>query len=413
MSYQCVQVQREWQSGNGRSGLTADLHSLRASVSRKPKVLCVFGTRPEVIKLAPIIRELRRRKHEFSTVTVASGQHTDLLSPLLRLFRIRPHFSLDVMQNAQTPNDVCSRVLAKFNPIVQAERPDLIIVEGDTTTALAAALTGFHNKIPVGHVEAGLRSGDAYSPFPEEMNRRLVSQVTTYHFAATAGNRKALLSEGVSDESIFVTGNPVVDSLHYILEQSKPSVKIERLLKRVGDRKLIVLTTHRRESFGGTMKRNLQDIRRFVDEHEDVALVFAVHPNPNVKDAARAELDNHPRILLIQPLDYADFVQLLRRAWLLLSDSGGIQEEAPSLGKPLFVLRNNTERPEAVESGVAFLIGDTPGRLSAMLQKAYADRDWIQGIKNIQNPFGDGNSGKRIVEIVGRQLCRSNGVAAC
>jgi UDP-N-acetylglucosamine 2-epimerase (non-hydrolysing) len=387
--------------------------STRHASGSKPKVLCVFGTRPEVIKLAPVIQELRDRKDEFQAVVVDSGQHTDLLTPLLRLFRIRPNFSLEVMQAAQTPNDVCSRVLAKLNPIIQSERPDLILVQGDTTTAMAAALTGFHNKIPVGHVEAGLRSGDPASPFPEEMNRRLVSQLSTYHFAATQGNRKTLLQEGIADESIFVTGNPVVDSLHYMLGQTKPSARIQKLLKKIGVRKLMVLTTHRRESFGGTMRRNLQDIRRFVDAHEDVALVFAVHPNPNVKDAARAELDNHPRILLIQPLDYADFIQLIRRAWLLLSDSGGIQEEAPSLGKPLFVLRNNTERPEAIESGVAFLIGDTPGRLTSMLRRAYEDGDWLQKIKNTQNPFGDGNSGKRIVDVIQRQLCRSNGVAAC
>ena len=385
----------------------------RSSPSHKSKILCVFGTRPEVIKLAPVIRAAQQNAREMKMLTVASGQHTDLLRPLLRLFRIRPDFSLQVMQARQTPNDVLARVLAKFSPIVETQKPDLILVQGDTTTALAAALTGFHHRIPIGHVEAGLRSGDPLSPFPEEMNRRLITQVATYHFAATSGNRDALLREGVPEQNIFVTGNPVVDSLHYILEKSKPSARVQRLLKRVAGRKLLLLTTHRRESFGGTMRRNLRDIRTFVEAHEDVALVFAVHPNPNVTAAARTELDHHPRMLLIKPLDYADFVQVLRQAWLLLSDSGGIQEEAPSLGKPLLVLRNNTERPEAIASGVALLVGDRPGRLAGMMQEAYANAAWFRNAKDAQNPFGDGQAGKRIVDLVRRELGRNRGAVLC
>jgi len=384
----------------------------RNASSQKFKILFVFGTRPEVIKLAPVIRAAQNYR-EIKVLTVASGQHTDLLRPLLRLFRLRPNFNLDVMQARQTPNDVLARVLAKFGPLVEAQKPDLILVQGDTTTALAAALTGFHHKIPVGHVEAGLRSGDPLSPFPEEMNRRLITQVATYHFAATEGNRKALLQEGVPERNIHVTGNPVVDSLHYILESSKPSARVRRLLQQVDGEKLLLLTTHRRESFGRTMRQNLRDIRAFVESHEDTALVFAVHPNPNVTDAARAELDQHPRIHLIKPLDYADFIQLLRHAWLLLSDSGGIQEEAPSLGKPLLVLRNNTERPEAIESGIAFLVGDRPGRLAGLMQQAYANADWFQNAKNVQNPFGDGKSGKRIVDLVRRELGQIRGAVVC
>ena len=373
----------------------------------RPKVVCVFGTRPEVIKLAPVIQELQFHQ-QIRTLTVNSGQHTGLLDPLLTLFHIRPDFNLQVMQQGQSPGEVCSRVMAGLGPIIEAEHPDLIVVQGDTTTAVAAALVGFYQKVAVAHVEAGLRSGDPDSPFPEEMNRRLISQLSTYHFAATAGNRHALLQEGVSSENIFVTGNPVVDSLAYIFKNSAPSESVRSLLARVAGKKLIVLTTHRRESFGRTMRQNLAEIRQFVESHEDVALVFPVHPNPNVAAAARAELDHGGRVLLIEPLDYANFVQLLRSAWLLLSDSGGIQEEAPTLGKMVFVLRNNTERPEAIESGVAQLVGNQPGRLTAMLQRAYSDGGWLEQAKLAQNPFGDGTAGKQIVEVLCRVLAKAS-----
>lgn len=368
-------------------------------------VLAVFGTRPEVIKLVPVLRALREYAPTLRVLTVGTGQHTDLLYPFLDLFGIKLDFDLRVMRPDQTPAEVCSRVLAGLDPILSEQRPDLILVQGDTTTALAGSLAGFYHRIPVGHVEAGLRSGDPKSPFPEEMNRRLISRVTTYHFAATEGNRQTLLDEGVPDDRIFVTGNPVVDALHEMCARTEPSATLRPILAATNGQRVIVLTTHRRESFGPVMRQHLRDLRRFVELHAEVSLVFAVHPNPNVGAAADAELQNSARIHLIAPLDYADFIQLMQRAWLLVSDSGGIQEEAPTLKKPLLVLRENTERHEAVEAGVAVLVGNAPGRLSALLEKAYSKTTWHEHVEKAVNPFGDGKAGKRIAEAIYRELC--------
>jgi UDP-N-acetylglucosamine 2-epimerase (non-hydrolysing) len=384
--------------------------SLRQPTARRPRVLCVFGTRPEVIKLAPVLRALQTRA-DLETFVVSSGQHTSLLYPFLDLFGIQVDEDLQVMQPDQTPNQVCARVMAGLEPVVQREKPALILVQGDTTTALAGALTGFHHRIPVGHVEAGLRSGNPLSPFPEEMNRRLVSQVATYHFAATAGNRASLLAEGVPEASIFVTGNPVVDSLQFILKNAQPSPRAAELLQLAAGKKLIVLTTHRRESFGRVMRQHLRTLRDFVRQHDDVAAVFAVHPNPNVRAAAEAELGGQDRIHLVEPLNYPDFVHLLQHAWLLVSDSGGIQEEAPTLRKPLLVLRSNTERPEAVASGVAILVGDEkqaqPERLRELLDAALTDQAWAERVRTAVNPFGDGASGETIAGILHRELVGS------
>ena len=364
------------------------------------RFLTLFGTRPEIIKLAPVIHQLEADGRRFRTVNVTSAQHTDLLYPFIRLFNIRIDHDLQVMKPGQTPNQVCAAVLAALEPILEEHRPDMLLVQGDTTTALAGALAGFHRRIPVGHVEAGLRSGNPLSPFPEEMNRRLVTQVAAYHFAATPRNRATLLREGVPAERVFLTGNPVVDSLHQILRRPNLSPAVERLVQSTHGLKRVVLTTHRRESFGETMSGNLQVLRDFVERHDDVVLVFPVHPNPSVRGVASAILSGHDRIRLLDPLDYFDFIGLLSRAWLIVSDSGGVQEEAPSLGKPLLVLRENTERPEAMESGVARLVGGEPERLRALLDEVYHDGRWANRVQGIENPFGRGDSGRRIVEVI-------------
>src|SRR3989442_8993555 len=319
--------------------------------TREKKVLTVFGTRHEVIKLAPVIEQLEVQRDAFRTVNVTSAQHTDLLYPFIHLFGIRVDHDLRTMVPNQTPSQVCARVLAGLDTLLSDERPDLILVQGDTTTAMAGALAGFHRRIPIGHVEAGLRSGNAYSPYPEEMNRRLITRLATYHFAATRRNRATLLAEGVPENTVFVTGNPVVDSLHAILERTEVSPVVARLLEATSGLKRIVLTTHRRESFGDVMAGNLGALRSFVASHPDVALLFPVHPNPDVVGPATTILSGHPRIHLIPPLGYEDFIVLLSRAWLVVSDSGGVQEEAPTLGKPVLILRENTERPEATEAG--------------------------------------------------------------
>jgi UDP-N-acetylglucosamine 2-epimerase (non-hydrolysing) len=371
------------------------------------KVLTLFGTRPEVIKLAPVIRQLESAPATFKVVNVTSSQHTELLYPFIDQFGIRVDHDLRVMEPSQTLNQVCSRVITALDGILSSEQPDLILVQGDTTTAMSGALAGFHRRTPVGHVEAGLRSGNTYSPYPEEMNRRLISRLATVHFCATRRNRDVLLSEGVNPENCFVTGNTVVDALMTILQETSISPSVEGLLAASEGRKRVVLTTHRRESFGQIMSGNLAVLRRFVEDHDDIALIFPIHPNPCVQGPSRELLSGHPRIHLIQPLGYKDFVHLLTHAWLIVSDSGGVQEEAPSLGKPLLVLRENTERPEAVECGIARLVGGRPERLAEFLEDVYNDQAWVDQAKRIANPFGQGDSGNQIAEIIMKLLSRS------
>ena len=362
------------------------------------KILILFGTRPEAIKLAPVIHELSRKS--FQTIVVSSSQHSEILKPFLKLLEISVDFDLRVMKKNQTPNEVCSKVLAKLDKVLETEKPDLILVQGDTTTALAGALAGFNRKIPVGHVEAGLRSGSVNSPFPEEMNRRLVSKIASFHFAATEKNRRSLLTEHIAGEKIFVTGNPVVDALRSILTNLKPSRKIQQLIEETEGKKRILLTTHRRESFGDAMGGNLKVLRDFVNERNDTCLIFPVHPNPKVREITKEILADLDCVHLLEPLGYVDFVTLMKNAWLIVSDSGGVQEEAPSLGKPLFILRENTERSEVITAGVAKLVGGNPHRLKLMLEENYAVETWIKSVGEVENPFGDGNSAKRIVKIL-------------
>jgi UDP-N-acetylglucosamine 2-epimerase (non-hydrolysing) len=364
------------------------------------KVLVLFGTRPEVIKLAPVIRALGRRRHALRTVLVASGQHRELLQPMVRHFGLAVRHDLSVMTRGQTPSRVCARVLELMDPLLARERPDLLLVQGDTTTAMAGALAAFHRGVPVGHVEAGLRTGDPASPFPEEMNRTVISQLASHHFAPTAANVRNLRREGVPASSIHRTGNPVVDAIHDLERRRTASPALRALLLRTRATRRLVLTTHRRESFGPRMSRNLEILRGFVERHDDLALIFPVHPNPEVVRPTRRILGGHPRIHLVGPLVYPDFIGLLSRAWAIVSDSGGVQEEAPTLGKPLLVLRGNTERPESIRAGVARLVGPDPERLARMLEALRGPRSWARGVSRRANPFGDGRSGERIARLV-------------
>jgi len=365
---------------------------------RGPVVLSLFGTRPEAIKFAPVIHELERQ--EVSTVNVTSAQHRDLLYPLISYFDLRIDHDLEVMRPGQSLNGVSARVTEALDPILNEKSPDMVLVQGDTTTAMAGALAAWNRGIAVGHIEAGLRSGNRHSPFPEEMNRRLISQVASLHFAATASNRDALLAEGVDSDSVVVTGNPVIDALELTLARGRVSSRVNELIDAVGDRRLLVLTTHRRESFGEAMGANLDAVRAFVDAHEDAALIFPVHPNPAVLAVAEEKLAGHPRIHLVEPLQYEDFLQVLSRAWLLVSDSGGLQEEAPTLGKPLLILRENTERPEAVECGAARLIGGSAECLASELESLWQDDQWAGEVAAMANPFGDGCAARRIVDAI-------------
>lgn len=380
---------------------TLDHFPIKRRKSKHIKILVLFGTRPEVIKLSPIIQRLRHDKENFQTVVVSSGQHTDLIKPFVRLFKVRINRDLQVMTETQTPNEVCSRILTAFDAILRTEKPDIVIVQGDTTTALAGAITAFHRQIAVGHVEAGLRSGSLASPFPEEMNRRLISQLATFHFAATKFNRETLINEGVNARQIFVTGNPVVDALQFVLQKRDRSRKISKILQATDGLRRILLTTHRRESFGLQMQENLFALRQFIERHPDTALIFPVHPNPAVKKAVDLVFTlQSRRILLLEPLAYTDFILLMANSWLVVSDSGGIQEEAASVGKPLLILRGNTERPEAIASGVAKLVGGCSRRFAGLLEENYVNQSWISSIKSVNNPFGDGHAAEKIVRIL-------------
>ncbi len=365
----------------------------------KMKILILFGTRPEIIKLAPVISELKKRRG-FETCVVSSGQHASLLKPFLKIFDIKADYELKVMSKDQTPNTVASKVIGKFDKILLDEKPDVVLVQGDTTTAFAGAFAAFNQHITVGHIEAGLRSGNLQSPFPEEMNRRLITRLATLHFAATEKNRLNLLKESVSPAKIFVTGNPVVDSLNFIGKTAVPSEKILKLIEQTTGLKRILLTTHRRESFGNKMSGNLLQLKQFVAKQTDTCLIFPVHPNPNVRQITEEILADQDRIFLIEPTDYIDFIALMKKAWLIISDSGGVQEEAPSLGKPLLILRENTERPEAIDACVAKLVGGNRHSLRNMLTENYAVETWIKSVKRVQNPFGDGNAARRIVEAI-------------
>jgi UDP-N-acetylglucosamine 2-epimerase len=364
------------------------------------RVVCLFGTRPEIIKLAPVLRALAGRARALETLHVASSQHTDLLHPFARAFGIEIHEDLRVMEEGQTPSAVAQRVLGALDPILARTAPDLLLVQGDTTTAMAGALAAFLRGVPVGHVEAGLRTGNVASPFPEEMNRRLITRLAAIHFAPTAHNVATLRAEGVPETAIVRTGNPVVDALKDTLATHRMSADLEARLRDTHGTRLVVLTTHRRESFGAVMEGNLRVLRRFVEKHADVSLAFPVHPNPAVRGPATAVLGDAPRVHLLPPLGYPDFLHLLSRAWLLVSDSGGVQEEAPTLGRALLVLRENTERPEAIRAGVARLVGGDPARLEAELEALARDDAWIRGVREIPNPFGDGAAGERIASAV-------------
>ena len=362
------------------------------------KVLICFGTRPELIKFAPMIKALESRGVDL--VTVNTGQHTDLLQPLFELFDIRPRYNLDAMVAGQSLNALGSRLLGSLDPVLDAEKPDLVLVQGDTASAVMASLAAFNRKIPVGHLEAGLRSGNPLSPFPEEMNRRLVGQIAAYHFAATQRNVDTLLNGGVPAASIHSVGNTVVDALRHTIATTRASKAVELMQQWAAGKRLVLVTTHRRENFGETMSQHLRALREFIESRSDLCMVFPVHPNPNVRAAVAAELDQHPRIRLTDPMGYRDFVHLLSNAWLIVSDSGGIQEEATALGKPMIVLRENTERPEAVECGVARLVGESPERLRDMLATALVDDVWHASASRSRDVFGDGRTAQRICDVL-------------
>ncbi len=363
-----------------------------------PTIAVVAGTRPEGIKLAPVVHALRRRRG-IETLFVSTGQHREMLQQALAAFALRPDLDLDVMRSGQGLTDVTVATLTRLQPMLRELRPAWVVVQGDTTTAMAAALAAFYERIPVAHVEAGLRTNDRYSPFPEELNRRIVDQLSNALFAPTEHARGALLREGFPDARILVTGNTVVDAIHHLrasgATRGRWSGGLD--LEAIPGRMLLV-TSHRRESFGAGLAAICRALVRIADRHEDVTIVYPVHLNPNVDGPVRAALAGHPRIVLLPPVGYVDLAALLERAYLVLTDSGGIQEEAPSYGKPVLVLREVTERPEGVVAGVAAVVGTREDGIVAEASRLLADRAAYHRMATGGNPYGDGRAAERIAD---------------
>ncbi len=363
---------------------------------RKLKVMTVFGTRPEAIKMAPIVRELLRRPASIDSVVCVTAQHREMLDQVLQVFDIKPDHDLDLMRPNQSLHELTARVLLETSSVLQRERPDAILVQGDTTTAMATALAGFYERIPVGHVEAGLRTNDRYYPFPEEINRRLITAVGSLHFAPTQTSVEALHANGVPASEVFLTGNTVVDALHYITAGAGGT----DLPFLSPARRLVLVTAHRRESFGEPLRGVCRALRRLVAAVPDIEVVYPVHPNPNVSAVVHEELDGVERVNLIQPLDYFAFVQLLARSHIVLTDSGGIQEEAPALGKPVLVLRNETERPEGVAAGAARLVGPNEDAIFSNATAILGDAEMYARMSQSRSLYGDGTAARQIVDIL-------------
>ena len=364
-----------------------------------------MGTRPEAIKMAPIIKEIERHPGSFNTVTCVTAQHRDMLDQVLNLFHITPQYDLNIMKADQDLFDVTIEIMKNFKQILYKEKPDILIVQGDTTTTFITSLAAFYQKVPIGHVEAGLRTHNKYSPFPEEMNRHLTTVLTDLHFCPTEGSKSNLIREGESEDKIFVTGNTVIDALFMTVKDDNdghsftlPECNIDF------DKRLILVTAHRRESFGEPFKNICHALREIADNNRDVEIIYPVHLNPNVQEPVYEILGNHSRIKLIEPLDYEPFVKLMNKAYMILTDSGGIQEEAPSLGKPVLVLREITERPEAVAAGTVKLVNTNKETIVAETQHLLGNKEAYDKMSRAINPYGDGKASERIVNILTNYL---------
>ena len=363
------------------------------------KVMTVFGTRPEAIKMAPVVLELQKHADRIQTIVAVTAQHRQMLDQVLDLFQITPDYDLDIMSQGQTLYDVTTKSLMGLKDVLAKEKPDLVLVHGDTTTTFAGALASYYQQVPVGHVEAGLRTGDIYSPFPEEMNRKLTGAIAAIHFAPTSTAKANLLKENVNPSHIYVTGNTVIDALmttvagDYDFGDDLKSVDFQ-------NHRVILLTTHRRENLGEPMRHIYKALRRIIEEIPDTEIVFPVHRNPLVRKVVEEELAGVDRIHLIDPMEYEPFANLMSLSSLVLTDSGGIQEEAPSLGKPVLVLRNTTERPEAVEAGTVRLIGTDKDVVYAETKRLLTDQAAYDAMSNAVNPYGDGKASQRIVQAI-------------
>lgn len=362
----------------------------------KIKVMTVFGTRPEGIKMAPIVKKMEETK-EIESIVCVTAQHREMLDQVLNIFNIEPDYDLNIFQPGQTLTKITTKALEGLEEVIIKERPDLLLVQGDTTTVFAGALAAFYQKVKIGHVEAGLRSGNIFSPYPEEANRKLTGIITDFHFAPTERNKKNLLREDYDEEKIFITGNTVIDALKLVVKDNY-IFHIEKLNNiDFENKRVILLTSHRRENLGKPMENIFSAVKETVEKYEDVEVVFPVHLNPKVREIANKVFNNHERVHLIEPLDYEPFTNLMAKSHLVVTDSGGLQEEAPSLGKPVLVVREETERPEGVEAGTAKLVGTERENIFKELDLILSNEEEYKKMANAVNPYGDGTAAEKIV----------------
>lgn len=376
------------------------------------KVLIVFGTRPEGIKMAPVVKALKKDIKNFITKVCVTAQHREMLDQVLNIFEIKPDYDLNIMKAGQDLYDISARVLVELRPVLKEFKPDVVLVHGDTTTSSMAALAAFYEQIRVGHVEAGLRTHNIYSPWPEEMNRQITGRITTYHFAPTELSKDNLLKENVNSDNIIVTGNTVIDALFMALNKIKDNMELENKLKKQivdfgysnfedvkeGNRKMLLITGHRRENFGEGFVNMCEAMKDIALKNPEFDLVYPVHLNPNVRKPVNEILGDISNIFLIEPLEYLPFIYLMEKSYLVLTDSGGIQEEAPSLGKPVLVMRDTTERPEAVEAGTVELVGTDKNLIIKKVNELIKDKSKYEKMSKAHNPYGDGNASIRILE---------------
>lgn len=365
----------------------------------KKKVMVVFGTRPEAIKMCPLVKELKTRA-ELDTVVCVTGQHREMLDQVLDAFSIVPDYDLSIMKANQTLFDVTVNIMNKMKEVLEEVKPDVVLVHGDTSTTFVTALACFYMQIPVGHVEAGLRTYNIYSPFPEEFNRQATGIVATFNFAPTVVSKENLLKEGKNPESIYVTGNTAIDALKTTVKDGYE----HELFKWLGNDRLIMLTAHRRENLGEPLRNMFRAIKRIVDEHEDIKVIYPIHMNPLVREAASEVFGDHERVNIIEPLEVVDFHNFLNRSYMILTDSGGIQEEAPSLGKPVLVMRDTTERPEGIKAGTLKLVGTEEETIYSTFKELLENKEEYDRMSKASNPYGDGTACKQIADILVEKL---------
>ena len=357
------------------------------------KVMTIFGTRPEAIKMAPLVKELEKRK-EIESIVCVTAQHREMLDQVLKVFDIKPDYDLNIMKQGQTLSEITSRVLLGIEEVIKEVKPNIILVHGDTTTTFAGALAAFYNNIDIGHVEAGLRTWNKYSPFPEEINRQMVDCMTDMYFAPTEVSKNNLLIQGINEEKIYITGNTAIDAMKYTVNDNY----YNEIFDWVSEDKLILLTAHRRENLGEPMRNIFKAIKRILEEYSDIKVIYPIHLNPKVREVANEIFEGIERIKIIEPLGVFDFHNFIKKSYLILTDSGGIQEEAPSLGKPVLVLRDTTERPEGISAGTLKLIGTDEKKVYKEIKKLLDDKSEYEEMSKANNPYGDGFASKKIVD---------------